>query len=227
MVSLSDQSLVPTAVSPRKAQASQNINTNEDEVVTIILDTNSSHSIIVPPSHGIAPLTQRDRSPSAASAYSSSVYSEKSSGMARRSCCNPETKVKYPNRLHFPENDIIAKHTCPVNSPESGASPDLLTPRPLQLSHATGLNLRRASVAHPNPTFLLDDSSSESKLPSPTSTNRSSGSKGIKKESQYDISSEFGSSESSESIQEPNRVRSYHLCILPQLTSIRRLLLML
>jgi hypothetical protein len=214
MVSLSDRTLVPTPVSPRKRLGSRPVKTCEEQCDGDKLDVNAAQPTIPSSSSGKGPFALHDGKSSHISAYSSSVYSENNSATTStetKSCEKSpscEIEAKFADPRNIPANDKISK--CAVPMDERGLKAQLasLSPLPLQLSQTASIGLRRDSVPHQSETFLQDGSSSESKQSSRSSRHSSSGGDSALKENVYQISSETASSRSSEKPQELNRVRS-------------------
>jgi hypothetical protein len=218
MVSLSNQSLVPVRVVLRRPQDSQKVETSNDRAATNNVDMNTSQITIQPSSPKGGIIAHHNSRASRSSAYSSSVYSEHSSTTTdtkernTESSSSSETKARPldPKDARGASADgITPKSTHPVDAHGSNLSPNTLTPRPLQLSQLTHASLIGNSPAHQCQTFLLDDSSSESKPSSPSTTHQSSESKGITKDKSFETSSDFASCGSSEDISESKIVRSY------------------
>jgi hypothetical protein len=218
MVSLSDQSLVPIPVILPSPQDSQKVETSNDRAATNSVDMNASQITILPlsPKGGI--IAHHNSGASRSSTYSSSVYSEHSSTTTdtkernTEGSSSSETKARPldPKDARGTSADgITPKSIHPVDAHGSNSSPNTLNLRPLQLSQSTHASIIGKSPAHQSQTFLLDDSSSESKPSSPSTTHRSSESRGITKGRSLETSSDFASCGSSEDISESKIVRFY------------------
>ncbi len=216
MVSLSDQSAVPSPVHLGKHLHSQTVKRWNAQSVPNSLEMNASQARILPLSPQGCPIAKRNRRSSQGSDCTSSVYSELSTitpstrGRNQEISSGPETQANSPSAIDArpaSAHDTAVQDIDPGEARRSPKLPDVLSPRPLQLFQSTSINLTRTSLANQPETFLLDDSSSESKQSSPLCTRHSGGSVNITKEKQYKTSSEFASG-SFENISEAGRVRT-------------------
>jgi hypothetical protein len=227
MVSLSDQSVVPARVSLRhkKLQGSQKVKTCNTLSAANISDTETLQSSSLPSSPTISLAVGVDHRASCVSTYSSSVYSEQSSATtstrARRwETSISETKARFLGSEGTAADGITFKQPEAVGNHYSDSSAVVLTQEPLQLSQTKKLGLRKSSLTYHTETFLLDDSSSESKPPSQPSARKNSYSKGDPNEEDDKTSSAFASSESSENPQDQKTVSFVLASIIPQLITL-------
>ena len=213
MVSLSDQSLIPTPVSPRKRPGSAAVKIGEGRGVAENPDTGAAKSTIPSSSPKRDHIARHNRQPSYFSKHSSSVYSDSSSASTSAKTRYHESSYSYEStaRSSNPKSnsvdDTLPEHAKAADIQDLKPSIVALAPQPLQLSERTKSSLEGNSVAHQSKTFLLDSSSSEFKPSTPSSGQQSSRVDRAGKEKLYETGSEYASSGSSESVEEPNKVR--------------------
>lgn len=214
MISLSEKSLVPTAVTPRRTVHPPKVKvrnhlSNDSGVEMKALEPTAMASSIESGSS-----TQHDHA-SRVSAYSSSVYSDHSSattGAETRSRDSSSGSTAHARSSAATEeqrnstNESSLKLAHPLEVRHLNVSNNALTQQPLKLFQPTETGLTRNSLALQTETFLMDGSSSESKASSPLSQTQSCNSKSIEKDRQYGTSFEDPISGSSEIMSESRRV---------------------
>lgn len=214
MISLSDKSLVPIPMTPRKTLHSPPIKTCNNPVTDNGVETDAAQSEVVYRSfkgtssvgHGY---------PSCASAYSSSVYSDHSVGTpgARTSSRERFSDAAIQARLRSANekrcasaNEPSLKHTCPLHINDLKSLTEAPARRSLEPAQPTEVGLTRNSVTHPPEMSLLNDSSSESEASSPSSTKQSCDFIEHMEHKLYRRSSEFSNPVSSENVSDSKRV---------------------
>ena len=218
MVSLSDKSLIPEPVHSRKPLDSNTVKIwdggSGDQADAKIVNMNASQSTNLAFLED-CPRARHESRASRGSAYSSSVYSENSSATTEcgarnrgRSFDSLIQSMSLEERKTRP-TELTEKCSVPVEALASNASPELITPRPFQLSQSTSINLIGNSLAPQMEPFFLESSLSEPKPSSASSKDRRSGYNDVANEIQSETDSGFVSSGSSENITGPTGVRSY------------------
>ena len=213
MFSLSDRTLVPTPVSAPKCLGSQQIRECEEHCVAAEFDMNAAQSTTLSSSSEAHRVARHDRKTSHLSAYSSSVYSEKSlattSSETRivRKPLTGEQGVNSTGSHNASADNIELKFALSVGERELKEPLASSAPQPLQLSPKESIGLRRDSVQYQNEKSFVKGSSSEVKRSSWPSRHSTTSFDCAVKEDVRRSSLETDSSGNSEKTQEPDKVR--------------------
>jgi hypothetical protein len=218
MVNLSDQSLVPKPVNPRKQSSPHAAGTWTDQSDAKSLNEKPSLCTILPASPNKHSPARQDNLNFPVSASSSSVDSEHSSGGSKpearilENSLSTEEPTRCSKGSESSADAVSTERGRPCQVQGSNSTPDQLDSEPLQRSEPTSADLTGNSPTCQTGTFLLDDSSTESTPLSPLSIYRSSASESLAKKNQSDTCSVLASSSSRSSgkVSELETVRPCH-----------------
>lgn len=187
MFSLSDQTLVPTPVSPQNRWDSREVKICGEHRVSAELDMNAAQSTTPSPSSDAQQVERHDRKAAHPSAYSPSLYSEK-----RLATTSTETRIPRKPLSCKQEDELTPSHKTSADD----------------IPQTESIRLKRNSTQHRQNEYFVGGTSSESKQLDRLSRHSNASLDRVVKESLSKPSSETESLGSSETTQEPDKVRS-------------------